>query len=610
MLKLATKENVLGALILGLSILGARLQSNPILYTMLFLICLSLLLVAFDKLKTSPLLIFCIGLGMLYQTTLMSPYLIGTDIQAEFYVAHLTYMNHHWNYSMPFIYNSAMGIALFAPFFSLLSHISLYWVFKALLPLFLAGVPVLLFYIYKKEFGDKASFLACFLLMAVPTFFTELVSSTRQQMAEFVLVSLFGLLLLRWKSNWKYLLVFILLVIVGLLHYSMGAIAYIYLGAFVSSVLAFRYILKTKIDIKLKILMPLILVSILIYGGYLHSVAGGRPYTAVTYLTQYLTKWVPTLWEGRANPITPSDLLPGNNTDIPPILHITSTGVTEGGNVTEDKGGTFLNMFTPVTRVALGLDFMEASTLGKVFRVLQILTQLMVIIGLVVVVRSWKKYSPKFLSLIAGAVLILVLVLLLPGFSAVLNATRFYQIALLLLSPIAIVGGLRIFRSPKVLSCILVLYLVFTSGLIYEITKQTRIGTDLPYSYALSSNRVGVAGLYTLNDGKVRDFILDNPEVRPVYSDLHGTFFLQNFIWPTEGINFLHYTYKLQPDNAYVFLTEWSEGHQSIVYWVDIGEKLVVPYNEPVTSMDTVLEGRQIIYQAGLAKLYGPKGGE
>ncbi len=234
--------------------------------------------------------------------------------------------------------------------------------------------------------------------------------------------------------------------------------------------------------------------------------------------------------------------------------------------------------------------------------------EIMKIISLVLLASNWKKYSPKYLSLCVGAVFILVLIVVLPGFSAILNATRFYHIILLLLAPAAIIGGLKVFKSPKVVSLVLVAYFIFTSGFIYETTHQTFIGPDLPYSYSLSSERAGVAGIYTLNDGKVRDYIMEYPEARPVYSDLHGTFFLQNYIWPSQGINFFHYDYRLQPNDAYIFLTEWSDRYQSVVYWVDIGEKLVVPYPEPGTSIDILLEGRQIVYQIGGAKLYGPKG--
>ena len=129
--------HVLSATILTLAILGARLESNVLLYTMLAMIIVSLLLVVFDRIpeKQYPVLIFFMGLGLIYQLTLMSNYLVGTDIHYEYYFAVQTYNSGGWDSTIPHSYNSATAISVFLPAMAKLLGIPLVWAFKVIPPL-------------------------------------------------------------------------------------------------------------------------------------------------------------------------------------------------------------------------------------------------------------------------------------------------------------------------------------------------------------------------------------------------------------------------------------------------------------------------------------------
>jgi uncharacterized membrane protein len=581
---------------LVLSILGARLQNTWLLYIDIIIICFIFLLGAFGLLdkKIYPYVIFSIGLSMLYQVTLMSPYLIGSDIQGEFYCAYRTYIG-GWNHTMDSIYNSALGISVLAPWISKTLHLDLYWVFKVIFPICLAGVPVVLYKIYRQEFGTRIAFLSSFFFITVPTFFVELSTVAKQQIGELLLIGCLSLIILRIKIKpWiKYSLVFILLSLTSLAHYSMGAIGFIFLGGLLVILLFFRLIFRTKFQTNLKVLLVILLISIPASGFYLGWVASGAPLKSFRYLGTYLIEWIPSIWENKPTGLSPTDLYPieGNSTIKIPI--------------SSSPPSSYFDYQPSLVKVALGIDFIEVSFLGKVFRIFQLLTQVLIVLGFLIILKNRKKYSLEYLALMMVGALILILVIFLPGFSAILNATRFYNLSLLFLSPAAIVGGRFILRKDRFLAIILVSYFLFTSGLIYEASKRVDVSLDIPYSNALSAKRAGTNGIYTINDGKVRDWIVSNEALRPIYTDLYGKMFIENKIDYKKSPMFLPYVPSTTPKDCYMFMTEWNEGNQKVVFWTNIGERLISSYTG--SEVDKVLEGRPIIYQVGLAKIYGPK---
>jgi len=236
------KNYILPALILGLAMAGARLQSIPILYLFLGLICLSLILVSLGWYKKYPILVFSIGLGLLYQTTLTSNYIVGTDIHGEYYFAALA-LDNGFNFNIPEGYNVALGGSLVPYLVSKVFHIPLVWVFKAVLPIFLALVPLVLFYSFKRFLSDEESFFSVIFLMVVPTYFLELTGIGKQMVGELFLVLCLCLIFARlnWKIWVKLSLIFALIPLTFALHYSCGVILSIYLIGLVPILLIGRY---------------------------------------------------------------------------------------------------------------------------------------------------------------------------------------------------------------------------------------------------------------------------------------------------------------------------------------------------------------------------------
>ena len=158
-----------------------------------------------------------------------------------------------------------------------------------------------------------------------------------------------------------------------------------------------------------------------------------------------------------------------------------------------------------LVRAAVGLDFSSVSTQGKVFRIFQNITQIFIIVGFIMLLFKRRRlgFSTEYIIFGLVSVLILAACIFSPGFSSTMNATRIYHLTLFILAPHFIVGvestwmGTRsLLRKMKLntnnidektsfnffILVVLIPYFLFTSGFIFEITKQKAIDSlDTPF---------------------------------------------------------------------------------------------------------------------------------
>lgn len=496
---------ILAATILTLGIVGARLQDNVALFTMLAVIIVALVLVIFDKVreKQYPVLIFCITLGLVYQLTLLSNYLVGTDIHYEYYFALQTYSSGSWDYTIEHSYNSAMSISVFLPMLARFLHIPLEWVFKIVPPLFLAGIPVITYYIFKKEFNSKVAFLAVFFFISVPTLFLELSGLAKQAIGELFLIASLGLVIYNvFNLKWvRYVLIGLFAVLTILSHYSMGGVLISYLVGAVVLLIIGKYVFKLKPGISLKYLAATVLIVTVVAWGFYGWVAQGAP----------LKDIVGSVAITSGLEVSPSSV-------IDPIVDPSGTPVAGSSGY---KHWTYPE---PAVELALGGDFFDVGVIPKIFRVFQYITQLLIIIGGIVILKNYKKHSPGFLACLILSGVLLGMTVFLPGFSPIFNASRFYSLVLLFMSPAAIIGGKLIFRNYKVLAIVVLIpYFVFTSGAVFEMAKIEDLTViTVPYSHALSATRIDSTAVFTDNDIDVRDWVKANGAF-PIYGDMWGS---------------------------------------------------------------------------------------
>ncbi len=597
----------LSAVILTLAILGARLESNAVLYVMLATIIASLLLVVFDRIpeKQYPVLIFFMGLGLIYQLTLMSNYLVGTDIHYEYYFAVQTFNSGTWDNTIPHSYNSATAISVFLPAMAKLLGIPLVWAFKVIPPLFLAGIPVVTYYIFKREFDPKTAFLSVFFFISIPTMFLELSGLAKQAIAELFLVMCLGLVAYKvFDRRWaRYVLIGLLAVLTAVSHYSMGGTLFAYLLGAVVLLPISKHVFKMDPKINLKWL-TLTVVAVTVIGATFYSwAAQGSPMKDITASAGITSGVV----------VRPTAVL-----DDDTQMGMPNTGDGEGSS--NYKHWVYPE---PAVAVALGADFTQVGPVSKVFRIFQYTTQILVVVGGISILIHFRRRSLGYLVFLCLSGVLLGLVIFYPGFSPLFNATRFYNLVLLFMAPAAIVGGKLVFRSHRVLTIVVLIpYFLFTTGVVFEVTQETDLTSiTMPYSHALSADRIDTTGLYTDNDVEVRDWVKAEGAF-PVYGDLWGSAVLfevqsnlgteANTLLPEVSWYVNSFVYRegadgpeAVPDDSYIYLRERNVDREEITYQAGVGLRRTRSYED--AGFWDVLAGRTILYQAGSARVYGPK---
>jgi len=202
---------------------------------------------------------------------------------------------------------------------------------------------------------------------------------------------------------------------------------------------------------------------------------------------------------------------------------------------------------------------------------------------------------------LAFAVMVLGLMcVVIPAFSALLNATRFWLIMLLFLAPTVVAVVTRIVRRATITLLLFVPYFLLTTGIVFEAAQYDISLVRIPYSIALSNDRVDMGASFTQGDIAARQYIIDN-ELYPVYTDWYGAMFLTEQI-PGEDVywNWPQVPTGIVPDinsNDYVYLRARSMDDKLWTEWRGIGTRVFVPYSE--AGIDDVLSTRPELYRSG-----------
>ena len=223
---------------------------------------------------------------------------------------------------------------------------------------------------------------------------------------------------------------------------------------------------------------------------------------------------------------------------------------------------------------ALGLDFVSASSLGKAFRIVQLFTEILLILGFGYFIFRYKRLQFPFEYLvlsIISAVLLLVCVFI-PGFSSILNATRWYHISLFILAPMFVLGGIIILRNVSIIGVLVLIYACFTTGMVFEAAEVNTIERpDLPYSVALSDYRMNLSGHFTQQDVIERARIA-NSNIKIIYADYYGSLFLQEAMYADKQLRNLPEDMKVT-DGGYIFLSEYNKSSQTIAVYSGTGSR-------------------------------------
>jgi len=637
-------------LVFILAVFGALIvnfyQNNIILLIFVLMMVAIVVLAAFGRFidhKVYSLAIAIIALGSLYQSTLIAPYLTGFDIHFEYYFEQRMIEDGYWDAMGIYGYNWVLSIVMLAPIYSLILNIDGAWVFKIIYPFVFSLVPLALFHIFRQQISDKKAFLAAFFFIAVPVFSLELISLARQQIAEFFFALFIVMMVdrkLRHSQRAVLAVVFALSIVVS--HYSLSTICLLYFGLGWLLLLVIRYDWGRGIWRKLVrkaggqsnsltspnafplktigIIMAIFIIGFFAYYGW---VGQGQ-----------FVRYIRTSFLGQMG-IATSGVV-----EILPSIPAASGEPTTGEPTTSRELPIFfiLSDREPLIQTAFGLDFPLVSPQGKGFRVFQYITQLLIIIGFIrLILRSRKlRFAAEYIAFTVVSALILAVCVFLPGFSASINATRFYHIALFLLAPLYILGGEAIWLGLRALRykarpvatteennkafvkfvtlAVLIPYFLFTSGFIFEVTKNEVIDTfDSPYSIALSSHRVDVAGVFNWQDGAGVDWLMHvTGDEDIIYTDLHGWLLLgyeNRPFGPVSGVLGLQWNWSQIPEEdyqaSYIYFRTWNMDHQEVTYHTGTpGCRGKAGFSE--AGVDELLKIKNRIYNNGGAQVLAP----
>ena len=548
--------------------------------------------------KVYPLAVFVIALALLYSGSLISSYVWGFDIQTELSTANAVLANAQWNVHASGAINGVLSITLLAPLISIVSGVSVTWIFKTIYPLLFALVPVGLFVVF--------------------TFLSEMPALARQEIAELFLV-----------------LLLILLVDKGVGRSAGTARLYALCAVFAASLVVSHYGLALIFIVYLVVAW---LALFLIDNPAMHRLEraafSGQPAKPSSRPKRMLTlpfvllfaaltaAWYATLGSAAlSSEIAPKLTAIGSMflPDVPIVIAIGAAAyacafviVYALARRVQRKTSTLPRLFgAPVAILSASYAFARyygisvnellqlgtLSPLHEVAEFLYLLGLVFIFVGLAALVlrRCRFTFDPEFAALALATLAILMTAAAIPSLAATIGTTRLYQISTLLLAPFCVTGALLFAGVPerlrakrrartgvslayKLVAALFVVMLLFSTGLIYEVTRQD------PTSYFLNNSIDGpifnareVAGAQWLYSVKSSD-----TGTAPVYTDVYRSLLLSS----------------IDSNNSFEIPT--YAPHTPLAAYVFLGTFNLLTGTTAQESGETFLNGT-VIYHASLA---------
>jgi len=561
---------------------GAQLGTQIAAYGLIAFTIAILILVATGKIEASefPFYIFTITLGMMWQTTMCGAHVVGSDMHGEFFVSN-TAITEGWDYAKHYTTQSSTSVVVgwLAP---LLGKV---------LPMLFSFVPVILYFAFKKQFGAQIAFYAAIFFMIVPISSLEMAQIGKSMVAELFLALMILVMVVGMKNLYKIPLILVSIAGMILCHYTiaLAGIAYL-LGILVFRLLALP--IKWKLLAVKRVGIITLVVALL--------------FSCTVFYTYY----------SKADQGVIMEVLTGvgNHYSHVEINAPNTTALLKSETSGEDYSyaDTFGDQEVLV-RTAIGMDFLNSSLQGKLFRIVQYLTQIAIVIGGLILLWRHKHYkmSAEFVAAIGASYILLALCIFMPHFSLIINMTRFYQLSLFFLAPVFVIGIRELCRNHKInwqysVVGLLVIYYIFTSGLVFEITKSNSIAKfDTPYSVGLSAERTGVYSIYTKDDVKAAEWLVTNSDNGTmIVGDYNGWHLVASYLgigtrMREEGERY-NRTFDELPPEAYIFVTSWNTEHAQYIdgikiIWGGAGMRQSFPMPEM---------NYPIVYRSGDAIIY------
>ena len=533
----------------------------------------------------APWLLYCLALSLLWSTTLLSATVVGTDIHAEYQLT-WTAWQHGWDYTNIHIYNTSLLAVPFTAAASKLLHLDPVWAYKICIPMLSAACAPILYRIYQQYVGAAQAYIATLIIVLSPTYLVELLGMARQMVAlPFMLVTL-GLLIDHTQWAWRSRKHMALMLVCGLIattsHYTIGMMLIFLMGFTLAFMLAARLLHHYTPPVRGPIIVFLAIVVLSV--SYYTTVGQGiAAYNIAAKIGPFL----------HVGTESTEQLRPPNQVFVEPPITPSSPAA----------GEDLLAHHERTMQLALGYGVRDGDPLVKTWWILQYMMQVLVVIGAGYALWRWwkrRQWSTQYMGLVAAAMTLGLLCIVLPAFSALLNATRFWLVVLLFLAPAVVAIVVRVMRHTTIALLLLMPYFLFTTGVVFEAAQYDVSVVRIPYSIALSNDRIDLGASFTADDIAARQYIIDN-QLYPVYTDWYGAMFLYERI-PNDKV---YWGWPQRPtteisnvtDNDYVYLRARSVADNAWVDWFGIGLRK----STPLDSKDFM--ARPAIFQSGSATI-------
>lgn len=551
--------------------------------------------------KLRPWLLYCVALALLWSTTLLGAGVVGTDIHAEYRLARAAWLG-SWDYTNIHIYSTSLLSVPFTALVSKLLHLDPVWLYKIAIPALAASTAPVLFILYRQYVGEKQAYLAALLVVLSPTFLVELLGMARQMTALPFMVAAVALLADKhswaWSSWRRALVVLACGMLAATSHYTTGMILLFIIGCAIAFGIGARLLRRGDMPLVKPVAVcgAIVTLSLLYYTvvgqGIVLYTLGAKIGPFIDPLLSHagvnITELAPKPAESAT--ITPPSVPSGNGNDAP------ATAEPDAKSLLDRLEGHERAM-----KLALGYGMRDGDRLVRQWWEFQYASQILVVLGAAWSLWQWwkgRKWSTQYMAVAAATMVIGALCVFMPSFSALLNATRFWLIILLFEAPLVVALLADVMRRETTVLFTLIPYFLFTSGIVFEVAQYDVSVVRIPYSIALSNDRLDLGASTTQDDIAVRQYIMDN-KLYPVYTDWFGAMFLTECIpeddvywgWPQPPAVV---TSTATPDD-YVFMRSRNTSDGVWVEWSGIGTR----------EMETVEEQdfgvRTVLYQSGSA---------
>ena len=540
-----------------LAIIGTYVRNEYHMVTYLFLLLILIALiglaVGFDRFipaSSYPLAVYSIALALLYHTSLISGYIWGYDIHHELHLVNSVLGPGLWDMTIPYNTNGMLSVVALVPIYSLITGLDPVWVFKIIYPLLFALVPLGLYRAVEKQTNARIGFLSTFFFVAFFTFYTEMISLARQQIAEIFLA--LTILVMIDKSMDRGRRAFLLVTFGFAIIVSHYGLAYIYLFSLIPAWLLLVFAEHLPAGIRTRLLGtadtpkhdPLV--------GW-GTFPGARirtlvlPYILVLAVLAVL--WYSTVAGGTA--------------------FATITGI--GDKITS---ALFADAFSPTAAQGMHiLTSRSVTPLHSLAKVVHIATQGLIIVGLLATLLKRERWriEPEYLAVSLVFLLINLAGIVVPFFASSLNTSRLYHITLIFLAPFAIIGGIALYEAAverihalrsapcmgtayQALSAFFVVFLLFNTGLIYQIAD------DSPTSMALETT--GDKPVFNGKEVKGAEWLLSEGNRRPIYVDGTRWWLLLGF--DPDHQRYLPENASLMEPNSYLYFGTYNVVRESV----------------------------------------------